>query len=84
MLVTLPSQFAEATGRPDKFCALHFTNLIWSLNIGEVMAHPGTSDETLLDVTRFAIEIATLPISKEQRVYVCNSLLITILRAAQL
>lgn len=34
----LPSQFAEATGRPGKFCALHFANLIWSNNIGEVMA----------------------------------------------
>jgi 3-hydroxyacyl-CoA dehydrogenase len=81
----LPSQFAEATGRPDKFCALHFANLIWSLNIGEVMAHPGTSDETLLNVTRFAIEIGIvpIPISKEQNGYVCNSLLIPILQAAQ-
>lgn len=25
----LPSQFAEATGRPKKFLALHFANEIW-------------------------------------------------------
>ena len=81
----LPSQFAEATGRPDKFCALHFANLIWSLNIGEVMAHQGTSEQTLLDVTRFAIEIGMVPIplEKEQNGYVCNSLLVPILQAAQ-
>lgn len=81
----LPSQFAEATGRPDKFCALHFANLIWSSNIGEVMAHQGTSEQTLLDVTRFAIEIGMvpIPIEKEQNGYVCNSLLVPILQAAQ-
>lgn len=81
----LPSQFAEATGRPDKFCALHFANLVWALNIGEVMAHQGTSDQTLIDVTRFAIEIGMVPIplEKEQNGYVCNSLLVPILQAAQ-
>ena len=42
----LPSEFSEATGRPDKFCALHFANLIWALNIGEIMAHAGTSEQT--------------------------------------
>ena len=81
----LPSMFSEATGRPGKFCALHFANLIWSLNIGEVMAHPGTSKQTLIDVTRFAIEIGMvpIPIEKESNGYVCNALLVPILQAAQ-
>jgi 3-hydroxyacyl-CoA dehydrogenase len=81
----LPSTFAEATGRPDKFCALHFANLIWSMNIGEVMAHHGTSEKTILDITRFAIEIGMvpIPIKKEQSGYVCNSLLVPTLQAAQ-
>ena len=81
----LPGEFAEATGRPDKFCALHFANLIWSLNIGELMAHQGTSEQTLIDVTGFAIEIGMvpIPIEKEQNGYVCNSLLVPILQAAQ-
>ena len=43
----LPRDFAEATGRPAKYCALHFANLIWALNLVEIMAHPGTSRETL-------------------------------------
>ena len=38
----LPSQFAEATGRPEKFLALHFANEIWKNNTAEVMKHPGT------------------------------------------
>ncbi len=58
----LPSQFAEYTGRPEKYCALHFANLIWKLNIAEVMAHPATADDTLVAITRFAIEIGMVPI----------------------
>ena len=81
----LPSTFANATGRPDKFCALHFANLIWSLNIGEIMAHKGTSEQTLIDVTRFSIEIGMVPIplEKEYNGYVCNALLVPIMQAAQ-
>lgn len=81
----LPSQFADATGRPDRYCALHFANLIWSLNIAEVMAHPGTSPETVAEITRFAIEIGMVPvpIGKEQNGYVLNSLLVPLLNAAQ-
>lgn len=81
----LPSQFAETTGRPEKYCALHFANLVWSLNIAEIMAHPGTADETLLAVTQFAIEIGMVPIpvEKEQNGYVLNTMLVALLNAAQ-
>lgn len=81
----LPSQFAQYTGRPEKYCALHFANLIWSSNIAEVMAHAGTAPETLLAVTRFAIEIGMvpIPIAREQNGYVCNTLLVPLLNAAQ-
>lgn len=81
----LPSQFADATGRPEKYCALHFANLIWSMNVAEVMAHPGTSRDTLTEITRFAIEIGMVPvpIRKEQNGYVVNTLLVPMLNAAQ-
>jgi 3-hydroxybutyryl-CoA dehydrogenase len=80
----LPSQFAEATGRPEKYCALHFANLIWALNVAEVMAHANTSEETLRAVTRFAIEIGMVPIpvQKEQSGYVLNSMLVPLVTAA--
>ena len=79
----LPSDFAEATGRPEKFCALHFANLIWALNLAEVMAHPGTSIETLTRITHFAIEIGMVPIAlhKEQNGYVLNSWTVPLMTA---
>lgn len=35
----LPSQFAEVSGRPAKFLALHFANTIGINNTAEVMGH---------------------------------------------
>jgi 3-hydroxyacyl-CoA dehydrogenase len=81
----LPRDFAEATGRPKQYCALHFANLIWSMNVAEIMAHPTTADETLTAVTRFAIEIGMVPIpvQKEQNAYVLNTMLVAVANAAQ-
>lgn len=79
----LPRDFADATGRPDRYCALHFANLIWALNLLEIMAHPGTSRETLTAAVQFAIEIGMVPIpvSKEQNGYVMNSWFVPLLTA---
>jgi 3-hydroxyacyl-CoA dehydrogenase len=81
----LPRDFAQASGRPQKYCALHFANMIWALNVVEVMAHPGTSRETLETVTRFAIDIGQVPIAvrKEQNGYVLNTWFVALLNAAQ-
>lgn len=81
----LASDFAAATGRPEKFCALHFANLIWLMNVAEIMAHPTTADDTLTQVTEFAIEIGMLPIPvrKEQNGYVLNTWFVALLNAAQ-
>jgi 3-hydroxybutyryl-CoA dehydrogenase len=80
----LPRDFAAATGRPEQYCALHFANLIWSFNLVEIMAHPGTSRETLTAVTLFAIEIGQVPIpvQKEQNGYVLNSWTVPLLAAS--
>jgi 3-hydroxybutyryl-CoA dehydrogenase len=81
---TLPSEYAEETGRPDKFLALHFANGIWDANIGEVMGHPGTDPAVFNRVVEFAREIGMvpIPIRKEQNGYVINSLLVPLLAAA--
>jgi 3-hydroxyacyl-CoA dehydrogenase len=81
----LPSDFAAATGRPEKFCALHFANMIWSMNFAEIMAHRGSSTETLTEVAEFAIEIGMMPIPvrKEHNGYVANSWVVPMLNAAQ-
>ena len=80
----LPSKFAEFTGRPEKFLALHFANGIWDANIGEVMPHPGTSPEYVDIVVQFARDIGMVPvvIKKEQPAYILNTLLIPLLGAA--
>ncbi|OYD60954.1 3-hydroxyacyl-CoA dehydrogenase [Rhodococcus sp. OK302] len=80
----LPRDFAAATGRPDKYCALHFANLIWMMNVVEIMAHPGTSKDTLTAVVEFGIEIGMLPIAvqKEQNGYVLNTWFVALLNAA--
>ncbi|KXF54830.1 3-hydroxybutyryl-CoA dehydrogenase [Rhodococcus sp. SC4] len=81
----LPSDFALDTGRPEKFCALHFGNGIWVMNFAEVMAHAGTAPETLTEITQFAIEIGMVPIPvrKEQSGYIVNTWLVPLLNAAQ-
>lgn len=80
----LPSQFADATGRPEKFVALHFANEIWKHNTGEVMKHAGTLDSVFEDVLAFAhaIGMVALPLHKEQPGYIVNSLLVPLLGAA--
>jgi len=77
--------FSAETGRPDRFGALHFANMIWALNIAEIMGAPETSDDTLTRLTAYAAEIGMvpIPISREQNGYVCNSLLVPLLQAAQ-
>lgn len=81
----LPSQFAEVTGRPEKFLHLHFANEIWKNNIAEVMGHPGTDPKIFEEVIEFAkaIGMVALPLHKEQPGYILNSLLVPFLNAAQ-
>lgn len=80
----LPRDFAEATGRPAQYCALHFANQIWSMNAAEIMAHPGTSDATLAAIAHYAIEIGMVPIAigKEQNGYAINSWIVPLLTAS--
>ncbi len=73
----LPSQFADSTGRPAQFLALHFANKIWMHNVAEIMGHPGTDQQVFDEVVAFAtaIGMVALPLYKEQPGYIMNSLL---------
>jgi 3-hydroxyacyl-CoA dehydrogenase len=79
----LPSQFAEYTGRPSQFVALHFANEIWKYNTAEIMGHPGTDTDVFETVVAFAksIGMVALPLHKEQPGYIVNSLLVPLLSA---
>ncbi|MCF6222875.1 MAG: 3-hydroxyacyl-CoA dehydrogenase [Flavobacteriaceae bacterium] len=81
---TLPSDYAEETGRPEKFLALHFANGIWDANVGEVMGHDRTDPKIFDIVVQFAKDIGMvpIPIHKEQGGYVLNSLLVPLISAA--
>ena len=80
----LPSAIADASGRPDRFLALHFANRIWAQNTAEVMGTPGTDPEVADRVEAFAAAIGMVPIRlhREQPGYIVNSLLVPLLNAA--
>jgi len=80
----LPSAIADATGRPDRFLALHFANHVWRQNTAEVMGTEQTDPAVFDQVVAFAEEIGMVPIRlhKEQPGYVLNSLLVPFLGAA--
>ena len=81
----LPSSFAEYTGRPEKYLAMHFANEIWRNNTAEIMGHDGTDQAAYDAVVEFAKQISMVPLclKKEQPGYILNSLLIPFLNAAQ-
>ena len=80
----LPSSFAAATGRPDRFLALHFHDTRFT-NVVDIMPHPGTSPDTVAAVEDFAKRIGQIPIvlKKENHGYVFNAMLTTLLESAQ-
>ncbi|WP_067828273.1 3-hydroxyacyl-CoA dehydrogenase [Nocardia inohanensis] len=79
----LPSAMKDATGRPDKFLALHFANLVWKFNTAEVMGTEDTDPAVYQAVVEFAKAIGMVPIElhKEKAGYVLNSLLVPLLNA---
>ena len=81
----LPSAFAEYTGRPGKYLALHFANEIWRNNTAEVMGHAATSSEAYDAVVDFATAIGMIPLKlkKEQPGYILNSMLVPFLSTAE-
>jgi 3-hydroxybutyryl-CoA dehydrogenase len=80
----LPSMFAQDTGRPEKLVAIHFHD-VRATDIVDVMAHAGTSEETLNVAIEFAIKIGQVPLvlRKESPGYVFNSMLAALFDAAQ-
>ena len=72
----IPSMFSEATGRPDKLCALHFHDLRAS-TVVDVMPHPGTDPAVTQLVHDFAVSIGCIVIMlhRENHGYVFNTML---------
>lgn len=73
-----PSEFAEATDRPDRFAAMHFHLPILGNKIVDVMNHGRTSPATMDLVQAFVERIGLIPIriERESPGYVFNAMLI--------
>jgi 3-hydroxybutyryl-CoA dehydrogenase len=71
----VPSQFAAASGRPDKLLAMHFYQMVWNQRLTDIMPHPGTSPETVEVCMEFARRIGQCPmlLKKEHPEYVMNT-----------
>ncbi len=71
----LPSMYAEATGRPAQFAALHFYG-VFDHQLVDVMPHPGTSLETIELLADFARRIKQVPLvfRREYPGYVANAI----------
>ncbi|WP_338153510.1 3-hydroxyacyl-CoA dehydrogenase [Staphylococcus chromogenes] len=81
----LPSDFKDATGRKDRFLALHFANEIWLNNVGEIMATKDTDRAVFDEVVEYAgaMGLHPVPIKKEHAGYVQNSLLVPFFHVAE-
>jgi 3-hydroxybutyryl-CoA dehydrogenase len=71
----VPSMWADATGRPAQFAALHFLDP-FQANLVDVMPHPGTSPEIVELLAAFAKRIKQVPLvfKKEYPGYVSNAI----------
>ncbi|MDR7131916.1 3-hydroxybutyryl-CoA dehydrogenase [Algoriphagus sp. 4150] len=79
----LPSQFAEVSGRGEKFCAFHFHD-VFHARVVDIMPHAGTAVEIIEILEDFARTLNQVPIlvKKENPGYIFNTLLIAWIDAA--
>ncbi len=79
----LPSSLAEASGRPERFCAFHFHDVFYS-RVVDIMPHPGTLPEMVPLLQALGKRLNQVPVlvKKENPGYIFNAMLITVLGAA--
>lgn len=86
----LPSTFAPYTGRPERYLAFHFLNVIWSSNTLEIMPHDAgegfaATDPACIEAAReFAVSIGMNPfvLKKEHAKHIYNTMLTAVQDAA--
>ncbi|MCL6258055.1 3-hydroxyacyl-CoA dehydrogenase [Aquiflexum sp. TKW24L] len=79
----LPSMFAEVSGRPAKFCALHFHD-VFIAKVVDIMPHPGTDPELIPVLMDFGRSLEQVPVlvKKENNGYLFNTMLMSFIGAA--
>jgi 3-hydroxybutyryl-CoA dehydrogenase len=79
----LPSQIADATGRPERFCNYHFHDVFYA-NVVDVMPHAGTEawiSELLMELGPVLWQTPVF-VKKENPGYVFNFMLMALIGAA--
>jgi len=79
----LPSKYAEATGRPERFCALHFHDVFYA-NVVDIMPNPQT-EPWIIDLLKAygeSIQQTVVIMKRESPGYIFNAMLISVLGAA--
>jgi len=79
----LPSKYAKATGRPERFCALHFHDVFYA-NVVDIMPNPQTASWIidLLKAYGESIQQTVVIMKKESSGYIFNAMLISVLGVA--
>jgi 3-hydroxybutyryl-CoA dehydrogenase len=79
----LPSLFAKETGRPERFCALHFHDVFYA-NVVDIMPNPKTEPWVIELLQAFGESIQQTPVimQRESPGYIFNAMLISVLGAA--
>ncbi len=79
----LPSQLANISGRPEKFCAFHFHDVFYA-RVVDIMPHP-TTDPTLIPLLQElgkSLNQVPVIVKKESPGYIFNFMLMAVLGAA--
>ena len=79
----LPSMFAQASGRPERFCAFHFHD-VFIANVVDIMPHPGTEPWVVDLLMQLGLQLNQTPIlvKRESSGYVFNAMLMALIGAA--
>jgi len=79
----LPSKYAEETGRPERFCALHFHDVFYA-NVVDIMPNPKTEPWIieLLKAYGESLQQTVVIMKRESPGYIFNAMLISVIAAA--
>jgi 3-hydroxybutyryl-CoA dehydrogenase len=71
------SRIADATGRPDRVCNVHFFNPALVMKCVEVVRGPETSDDTVATATEFARRLGKVPVVLDREIpgFIANRIL---------
>lgn len=79
----LPSQLANISGRPEKFCAFHFHDVFYA-RVVDIMPHPTTDPSIIPLLQELGKSLSQVPVivKKESPGYIFNFMLMALLGAA--